>query len=49
MPIERKLAAFMFTDIAGYTALTKDLYNEAHLNGEINLKGRDSITKVYSI
>ena len=32
-----------------YTSLTKDLYNNAQYQGEINLKGRDNKTKVYSI
>ncbi len=32
-----------------YTSLTKDLYDNAEYRGEINLKGRDNKTKVYSI
>ena len=32
-----------------YTALTKDLYNQSSLSGEITLKGRTAPTKVYSI
>ena len=32
-----------------YTALTKDLYNQSSLSGEITLKGRAAPTKVYSI
>ena len=32
-----------------YTSLTKDLYNKAESQGEINLKGRDTKTKIYSI
>ncbi len=32
-----------------YTSLTKELYNKAKYEGEINLKGRDTITKVYSL
>ena len=32
-----------------YTALKKDLHNQAVLSGEINLKGRDAKTKVYSL
>ena len=32
-----------------YTALTKDLYNQSNLSGEITLKGRAAPTKVYSI
>ena len=32
-----------------YTALTKDLHKEASYQEEINLKGRGSETKVYSI
>ena len=32
-----------------YTSLTKELYNKANYEGEINLKGRDTLTKVYSI
>ena len=32
-----------------YTALTKDLHNQAKLSGEITLKGRTAPTKVYSI
>ena len=32
-----------------YTALTKDLYNQTSLSGEITLKGRTAPTKVYSI
>ena len=32
-----------------YTSLTKDLYDEAEYRGEINLKGRDTGTKTYSI
>ena len=32
-----------------YTSLTKELYNRANYEGEINLKGRDTLTKVYSI
>ena len=32
-----------------YTALTKDLHNQAKLSGEITLKGRGAKTKVYSI
>ena len=32
-----------------YTALTKDLYSQSSLSGEITLKGRAAPTKVYSI
>jgi len=32
-----------------YTFLTKDLYNLSEYQGEINLKGRDTATKVYSL
>ena len=32
-----------------YTSLTKDLYGDAKYEGEINLKGRDTSTKAYSI
>ena len=32
-----------------YTSLTKDLYDIAEYQGEINLKGRDTKTRVYSI
>ena len=32
-----------------YTALTKELYDQSKLSGEITLKGRTSPTKVYSI
>jgi len=32
-----------------YTALTKDLYSQSSLSGEITLKGRMAPTKVYSI
>jgi len=32
-----------------YTSLTKNLYDNANYQGEINLKGRDTKTKVYSI
>ena len=32
-----------------YTALTKELYNQSNLSGEITLKGRTAPTKVYSI
>ena len=32
-----------------YTALKKDLHNQAVLSGEINLKGRDAKTRVYSL
>ena len=32
-----------------YTSLTKDLYNKAKYQGEINLKGRDTKTRTYSI
>jgi len=32
-----------------YTALTKELYNQSSLSGEITLKGRTAPTKVYSI
>ena len=32
-----------------YTALTKELYDQSNLSGEITLKGRTSSTKVYSI
>ena len=32
-----------------YIALTKELYNQSKLSGEIVLKGRTSPTKVYSI
>ena len=32
-----------------YTSLTKDLYSDAKYEGEINLKGRDTSTKAYSI
>jgi len=32
-----------------YTALTKELYNQARISGEITLKGRTKPTKVYSI
>ena len=32
-----------------YSSLTKDLYDKANYQGEINLKGRDTKTKTYSI
>ena len=32
-----------------YSSLTKDLYNSSKYQGEINLKGRDTKTKTYSI
>ena len=32
-----------------YTSLTKDLYDLSEFKGKINLKGRDTQTKVYSI
>ena len=32
-----------------YSSLTKDLYDKANYQGEISLKGRDQITKVYDI
>ena len=32
-----------------YTALTKELYDQSSLSGEITLKGRTTPTKVYSI
>ena len=32
-----------------YTALTKELYDQSNLSGEITLKGRTTPTKVYSI
>ena len=37
MPIERKLAAIMFTDIAGYTAqMSKDYAKIIVFNGRLN-------------
>ena len=32
-----------------YTSLTSDLYGKAKYEGELNLKGRDTSTKAYSI
>tara|TARA_Y100000590_G_scaffold460519_2_gene619990 strand:- start:49 stop:396 length:348 start_codon:yes stop_codon:yes gene_type:complete len=32
-----------------YTALTKELYDQSNLSGEITLKGRTPSTKLYSI
>jgi len=32
-----------------YTSLTKDLYDKAKYHGEINLKGRDTKTRTYSL
>jgi adenylate cyclase len=32
-----------------YTSLTKDLYDQANYEGEVSLKGRDTMTRTYSI
>ena len=32
-----------------YTSLTKDLYDKANYEGEVSLKGRDTMTRTYSI
>ena len=32
-----------------YSSLTKNLYEKAKFEGEVNLKGRDTKTKTYSI